>query len=65
MPSERKSRVLFLGGDIADYLGLTVETVSRVFSKFRKQGLIDLEQCILVTLLDTETLTEIADGNFD
>ena len=51
--------------DIADYLGLTVETVSRVFSKFRKQGLIDLEQCILVTLVDIETLTEIADGNFE
>lgn len=49
--------------DIADYLGLTVETVSRIFSKFRRQGHIDLNQCILVTLLDIEALTEIADGN--
>ena len=30
-------------GDIGDYLGLTIETVSRIFTKFRQMGLIRLE----------------------
>ncbi|MCF6199027.1 MAG: cyclic nucleotide-binding domain-containing protein [Hyphomicrobiaceae bacterium] len=36
--------------DIADYLGLTIETVSRAFSKFRRDGLIDLPRPNLVLL---------------
>ncbi len=48
--------------DIADFLGLTIETVSRTFTKFRIEGLIDLEQCILVTICDLAAL-EIAAGN--
>ena len=38
--------------DIADYLGLTIETVSRVFSKFRRDGLIGLPRPNLVVLTD-------------
>ena len=38
--------------DIADYLGLTIETVSRAFSKFRRDGLIDLPRPNLVHLQD-------------
>lgn len=48
--------------DIADYLGLTIETVSRTFTKFRVEGLIELEQCILVTLQDARALAALADG---
>ncbi len=48
--------------DIADFLGLTIETVSRTFTKFRHDGLIDLEQCILVTIRDMEALEELASG---
>jgi CRP-like cAMP-binding protein len=48
--------------DIADFLGLTIETVSRTFTKFRIEGLIDLEQCILVTICDLAAL-EMAAGN--
>ena len=48
--------------DIADFLGLTIETVSRTFSKFRAKGLIELEQCILVTIKDAAALSRLADG---
>lgn len=48
--------------DIADYLGLTIETVSRTFTKFRAQGLIDLEQSILVTICDLRALADLAEG---
>jgi len=48
--------------DIADYLGLTIETVSRMLNKLRKDGLIDIKQCILITLNDQDALAEIADG---
>ncbi len=48
--------------DIADFLGLTIETVSRTFTKFRVEGLIDLEQCILVTIRDHRRLRRVATG---
>ena len=47
--------------DIADYLGTTVETVSRAFSLLKKNGLIELSQNWVVRLLDKEKLAEIAD----
>lgn len=44
--------------DIADYLGLTIETVSRAFSKFRRDGLIDLPRPNLVHLRDQTGLQQ-------
>ena len=48
--------------DIADFLGLTIETVSRTLTKLRVEGVIDLEQCILVSILKPEALTRLAQG---
>ena len=48
--------------DIADFLGLTIETVSRTFTKFRTEGLIDLAQSVLVTIVDPEALAALAEG---
>ena len=48
--------------DIADYLGLTIETVSRTMTKLRAAGLIDIEQYIIITIKDHEALVDVADG---
>ncbi len=47
--------------DIADLLGLTIETVSRTLTKLREMGVIDVEQGgTTVTLLDTARLADLA-----
>jgi len=47
-------------GDIADHLGLTVETVSRSFTRLREQGVIALPDPHLVEILDPAGLDELA-----
>lgn len=47
--------------DIADYLGLTTETVSRGFTKLKTSRLIRLLDGNVVELVDTEALTDLAD----
>ena len=42
--------------DIADYLGLTLETVSRMFAELKELGTIKLESARRVHLLDTAKL---------
>ena len=42
--------------DIADYLGLTIETVSRQFTGLRKDGVIALDGNRVVHIPDLETL---------
>lgn len=46
--------------DIADFLGLTIETVSRVFTQLRKEALIGLPDKHSVTIPDLEALQEAA-----
>ena len=46
--------------DIADYLGLTIETVSRSFTKLRLQGLIHLPDAHHVEIVDRRALTAVA-----
>ncbi len=49
--------------DIADYLGLTIETVSRSFSRLKTDRLIDLHGgAAEVTILDRRRLAAIGDG---
>jgi CRP-like cAMP-binding protein len=48
--------------DIGDFLGLTIETVSRTSTKLKLSGLIELRPCSEVKLLDVEELAGLADG---
>lgn len=48
--------------DIGDFLGLTTETVSRTFSRLRKDGLIGGDKDRRIEILDEEGLSDIADG---
>lgn len=45
--------------DIADYLGLTIETVSRSLTQFKDAGAIALPTSRHIVLLDRETLTRL------
>jgi CRP-like cAMP-binding protein len=49
--------------DIADYLGLTKETVSRMLADLRSRALIQLEARDRVKVLDRAGLGELAQGN--
>jgi CRP/FNR family transcriptional regulator, anaerobic regulatory protein len=51
--------------DIGDFLGLTIETVSRTFTKLRQQRIIDLAQSARVLLVDIVALEELAEGGND
>lgn len=48
--------------DIGDFLGLTIETVSRTFSKLKTLGLIELPHSNRVKLVDIDELKSLADG---
>jgi CRP/FNR family transcriptional regulator, anaerobic regulatory protein len=47
--------------DIGNYLGLTIETVSRLFTKFQKNGLVKVDKKTVV-IKDMQTLHSICDG---
>lgn len=49
-------------GDIADYLGLTIETISRTLTKFRTEGLIEIVNTVNVVIRDKAALGALADG---
>ena len=48
--------------DIADYLGLTIETVSRTFTIFKNAGLIAMDQPNVVVFRDIQRLRSLAAG---
>ena len=49
-------------GDIGDYLGLSLETVSRTFTVLRDHGLIKLTDAHTVEILDRDQLLQMAEG---
>ena len=49
--------------DIGDFLGLTIETVSRTFSKFKAMKLVDLPHSSQVRILDIAHLKGLAEGS--
>ncbi|MBX2857744.1 MAG: Crp/Fnr family transcriptional regulator [Cellvibrionaceae bacterium] len=49
--------------DMADYLGLTVETVSRSITKLKAEGLIETTELHSMAITDLETVTKLADIN--
>lgn len=48
--------------DIADFLGITIETVSRTLTKLRRQGLIEIDQITTLHLKSMSRLVAIAEG---
>lgn len=48
--------------DIADHLGLTIETVSRIFTRFKRAGLISLPDRHDVVLKQVDKLVSMAEG---
>ena len=48
--------------DISDFLGLTIETISRTFSAFSKEGLLEIQQRKKVNILEAEKLEAIAES---
>ena len=59
-PGLRSLELVMTRQDIADYLGLTIETVSRAFGKLKREGVIDIYSAHTVEILDVDTLEELA-----
>ena len=59
----RSVQIPMTRSDIADYLGLTIETVSRTFTRLRHEGMIDLPSSSCVKILDRDQLEKLAAGD--
>ena len=49
-------------GDIADYVGLTIETVSRTLTKLRSDGLLDIPNTTDIVIRNRAAMQRIAEG---
>lgn len=55
-PNQRRVTLPFSRQQIADVLGLTIETVSRQFTRLKNEGIVDLPSRREVTILDFDAL---------
>ncbi|MGC8201317.1 helix-turn-helix domain-containing protein [Aliiroseovarius sp. PTFE2010] len=51
--------------DIADFLGLTTETVSRTLTQMRKSEIIEIDNIHTIVVLNPAALTSLSQGNED
>ncbi len=51
--------------DVADYLGLTAETVSRILGRLRDSEIIDIPNHHYIRVLDRDRLEDLAEGDED
>ena len=58
--TDREIHLAMSRQDIADYLGLTIETVSRSLSQFERNGVIALPSIRQLRVLDVDALEELA-----
>jgi len=63
--SENRIDLAMSRTDIADYLGLTIETVSRTFTRLRNDGVIRLDGAAHVVIEDEDALEELAEAMAD
>lgn len=49
--------------DIADYLGLTIETVSRTLTKLKRERVISLPEAVKIKLIDRDRLEDLASSD--
>ncbi|MEH6586076.1 MAG: Crp/Fnr family transcriptional regulator [Halioglobus sp.] len=59
-PGTRSLDLVMTRQDIADYLGLTIETVSRAFGKLKREQVIEIYSAHTVEILDMEAVEEMA-----
>ena len=57
--SRKEFRLTMTRGEIGNYLGLTVETISRLLSRFQKADIIKVEGKF-ITILDQQALASTA-----
>jgi CRP/FNR family transcriptional regulator len=62
MPGRDEITLAMTRNDIADYLGLTIETVSRTFTRLRKENLIAVPNTSTVVIIDAKGLANLAEG---
>lgn len=60
VPGTRSIELVMTRQDIADYLGLTIETVSRAFGKLKREQVIDIYSAHTVEILDMQAIEDMA-----